>query len=143
MRKADAEKAEAIERLREWVKPGDTLFTILRSVSRSGMSRRVTVKKIECINGRPQVLHLDYNVARAIGVSTAKIDYGVPVAGCGFDAGHEVVYLLGRVLFGNGFTCTGPDCQSNDHSNGMKRPPAADAAITHTDGGYALRQQWM
>ena len=124
MKKSEAEKVEAIERLRAWVKPGDTLFTILRSVSRSGMSRRVTVKKIECIDGKPQVLHLDYNVARAIGVSTAKIGDGVPVAGCGFDAGFEVVYSLGRALFGNGFTCIGTDCHSNDHSNGMKRPPA-------------------
>jgi hypothetical protein len=143
MRKTEAEKHEAIERLRQWIKPGDTLYTILRHVSRTGMFRRVSVKKIECIDGRTSVLHLDYNVARAIGASTSKIDDGVPVGGCGMDMGFHIVYSLGWALFGKGLAYIGPNCPSNDHSNGMKRPAAPAPEITHTDGGYALRQEWM
>ena len=36
-----AEKAEALARLREWLKPGDTVYTILEHVSSSGMSRAI------------------------------------------------------------------------------------------------------
>lgn len=41
--KADGERRKAIEQLREWIKPGDTVYTILDSVSRSGMSRQIRV----------------------------------------------------------------------------------------------------
>ena len=40
---AEAERAEAIAKLREWIKPGDTVYTVLDSVSRSGMSRHIRV----------------------------------------------------------------------------------------------------
>lgn len=43
MRKADREKTEAIEQLRQWIKPGDTVYTILDHVSSSGMSRAIRV----------------------------------------------------------------------------------------------------
>lgn len=43
MRKADAEKVDTINKLREWIKPGDTVYTVLDSVSRSGMSRQIRV----------------------------------------------------------------------------------------------------
>lgn len=39
MRKADREREEAITKLREWIKPGDTVYTILDHVSSSGMSQ--------------------------------------------------------------------------------------------------------
>lgn len=43
MRQADKERSDAIAQLREWLKPGDTVYTILDSVSRSGMSRQIRV----------------------------------------------------------------------------------------------------
>lgn len=36
-------QVEAIEKLRGWIKPGDTVYTVLESVSRSGMSRTIRV----------------------------------------------------------------------------------------------------
>lgn len=138
-RKNDIKKQEAIECLKRWVKPGDTLYTILRHVSRSGMFRRITVKKIECIDGEAQIAHLDYNVARALGISTNKINDGVPVSGCGMDMGYGLVYDLSYVLFGNGYECLGDRCPSADHSN---REPKPDGTWIHKDG-YALRQQWL
>ena len=38
-----AEQAEAIAKLREWLKPGDTVYTVLEHVSASGMSRTIKV----------------------------------------------------------------------------------------------------
>lgn len=37
------EQTEAIAKLREWLKPGDTVYTILEHVSSSGMSRSIRV----------------------------------------------------------------------------------------------------
>lgn len=34
-----AQQADAIVQLREWIKPGDSVYTILESVRRSGMPR--------------------------------------------------------------------------------------------------------
>jgi len=42
-----AEAAEAAEDLRRILKPGDTVWTVLRHVSRSGMRRRIDMVKIE------------------------------------------------------------------------------------------------
>ena len=62
-----AERAEALERLREWVKPGDTLFTILRHVSRSGTQRTIDVVMIsdDKLGNGPEVSALGWNIAKA------------------------------------------------------------------------------
>jgi hypothetical protein len=93
---AQAERAEAIERLREWVKPGDQLFTILRNVSASGMSRTIQVIKIDA-KGEP--LFLGFNVAQALGLTFDSKREGVKVSGCGMDMGFHLVDSLGRALY--------------------------------------------
>ena len=42
-----AERDEAREKLRKWLKPGDTVYTVLRHVSRSGMMRTIQVIHLE------------------------------------------------------------------------------------------------
>lgn len=49
-----AEKDEAAERLREILKPGDTVYCILRHVSRSGMQRRISLYTLH--DGEPRWL---------------------------------------------------------------------------------------
>ena len=129
------EQAEAVARLQEWVKPGDTVHTVLRSVSRSGMSRRIDCYKL--VNGEPQ--YLTGNVATACGYSFPRQGEGLRVNGCGMDMGFAVVYDLSSVLFPNGFECVGESCPSNDHSNGDR----SYAAHHHKDGGYAVKQRWL
>lgn len=125
----------AVERLRAVLNPGDTLYTILRHVSRSGMRRAVDV-----ILATDSVPHsIAYNVGRATASSFDDKHGGIIVNGCGMDVGFELVYNLGRVLWPDGFTCIGENCHSNDHSNG-------DRDYTphhHQNGGYALRQRWL
>ena len=41
-----AERDQARETLRKYIKPGDTVWTILRHVSRSGMQRRIAGSKL-------------------------------------------------------------------------------------------------
>lgn len=136
-------KAEARERLAQWLKPGDTVFTMLRHVSRSGMSRRISVVKPVVRDGDTDFLHLDYNVARLLGWTEARNrlggEDGIKVGGCGMDMGFHLVYELSYALFGNDWECIGEGCPSNDHSNG----DCNYEPHPHRDGGYALRQRWL
>lgn len=136
------ERAECIQRLKEWLKPGDTVYTILRHVSRSGMSRRISV--IIPDKTRPgEFLFLDGNVADALGwgLSRKPGEEGVKVSGCGMDMGFHLVYVLSQTLWGEEFQCTGESCPANDHSNSPY--PAKDGEMFHKSGGYALKQRWL
>ena len=118
------ERDEAIERLREWIKPGDTVYTILRHVSRSGMQREVSLKLFK---DRELPYHLDGNVAAALGNRIGKHD-GVIVSGCGMDVGFELVYNLGRVLFPGGVSaqCTRCNLYPVHHEDDGKVIPNRD-----------------
>jgi len=133
-----SEQAEAIERLRTWIKPGDTVYTILRHRSSSGMSRSISL--IGFGEDRRDLAY-SWNVAKALGYGFDDRREGVRIGGCGMDMGFALVYELGRVLFPDGFACIGENCQSNDHANGDR--DFTPGHVTHTDGGYALRQRWL
>ena len=85
---------EARERLRRLVKPGDTLYCILRHVARSGMMRVIDLVKAE--DG--EILHLGYDAALALGWPYDRRREGVRVAGCGMDMGFHLVYSLAHAL---------------------------------------------
>lgn len=124
------EKDEAIARLREWIKPGDTVYTVLRNVSRSGMQREIG---IVLIGKEGCMLHPNHAVSKALGYRLGKRD-GVIVGGCGMDMGFEVVYNLGRVLFPDGFV----PAECNGRARNGSDPKERD-----NDGGYALRHEWI
>lgn len=116
-------RQDACERLREWLTPGDTVYTILRHVSRSGMCRHISLVKpyIRKDEGEIDFLHLDYNVALALDYPEARNRLGghdgIRVSGCGQDMGFALVYDLGYALWPKGFECLGPSCPANDHVN--------------------------
>jgi len=114
-----AERERAIVALREHIKPGDTVYTVLDHVSKSGMSRNIRVLiPYTREDGSVDFLHPNYLVAQAIGARQAKRGDGIVMGGCGMDMGFHLVSTLSRVLFPDGFGCTGKGCHSNDHSNG-------------------------
>ena len=132
--KIDATK-EAISALKKRLKPGQTIYTILRKVSKSGMLRHISV----CIatrnpKGQPFISDITWQVARALqDYSDFPQDYGIKVSGCGMDMGFSIIYSLGSVLFGHG-----KETQKHKYMtyrNGSKEP--------ETDGGYLLKQQWL
>lgn len=133
------DQREAREALAKRLTPGQTITTVLRSVSRSGMSRTLSVFVVE--DGTLQ--NITYPVAVACGY-TLNDQHHLKVGGCGFDAGHDVAYNLGYALFGKGYGCIGEGCQSNDHSNGDRdyTPDNGYGDHWHTDGGYAFRHVW-
>lgn len=167
-----AERTEAIEKLRELLEPGDTVYTILRHVSRSGMMRHISPILIK--TGE------HYVITRLVALATdSRMVYSghdaIKVAGAGMDMGFSLIYDLTRNLFPNGFNCTGEKeyprrCPSNDHSNihtaeelEAAAPPGTCTAWfnscfniahgtsrdfacrpwRHSDGGYALKQVWL
>ena len=91
-------EGEQLELLRGLLKPGDTLYFILRHRSESGMSRWVDVYKFD---GQEIPLHLGKCVAWALGYHWDMERGGFKVAGIGFDVATEVVGALGRKLFGD------------------------------------------
>lgn len=131
--KTRMDKDEALKQLREEFKPGDTVYTILRHRSKSGMMRYIS----------PVVDMHDwtYQVATVTGRTVSDRYEGVRCDGCGMDMGFDLVYSLGACLFPDGFECIGEKCPSNDHSNGDR--DYTPGHVVHKSGGYALRQRWL
>ncbi|MDE2106599.1 MAG: hypothetical protein KGL39_55805 [Patescibacteria group bacterium] len=145
------DRQEAVEKLRQWLKPGDTVYTILRSVSRTGMSREISL----VISRDNEIQDLDYRVSRALGYSIGNRG-GLKIRGCGMDMGFHAVYGLSRVLFPEGFGVT-----MTKEKYGKQYPRSKAEAEKHyaagwrscgrngdtsgwdNDGGYALNHRWL
>ena len=126
---------EAVTRLKDWLKPGDTVHCILRHRSRSGMFRVIDLVKID----KDNIKAIGWNAALAIDYKYDEEREGIEVSGCGMDMGFHLVYELSHALFPNGFTCTGNACPSNDHFNGDRNY----RRHKHNSGGYALKKSWL
>lgn len=129
------DQTTALDALREQLPPGTVVRTILRHVSRSGMTRAISLSG-------PDYSDLDYLAARA-GLGSIDNRYGgLRASGCGMDMGYHLVYSLSRMLYPNGHPCTGDPktCHSNDHSNGDRDYTPGKL---HRDGGYALGHRWL
>lgn len=120
MSKHDNDRADAIERLRKdyGVKAGSTIYTTVKHVSRSGMSRTIAAYVVQ----KGQVYDVSHLVAKAIGAKFDRDRGGVIMGGCGMDMTFHLVYTLSRTLWPNGHKCNGIEsgkhrCPSNDHSN--------------------------
>lgn len=136
MKAKESDKENARKELLEILKPGDTVYCVLRHASRSGMQWEISFFT-------EGMRRIDSQVCGALDMRRGKHD-GIIVGGCGMDTGFRVVYNLAHVLFPEGFGCTGRSehpnmCPSNDHSNGDRdyKPHK------HSDGGYALRHRWI
>lgn len=89
------EQTDSIASLREWLADGDTVYTVLRSVSRSGMSRDVSVHIIR--DGHP--LTMTFHVSRTLGWRLKRgFTDSVVVRGCGMDIGFHLVDCLSRAI---------------------------------------------
>ncbi len=133
--------------LREILRPGDTVYCVLRHVSRSGMYRRISL--LASPKGGEPFEISRYALRLGIG-SRPRRGEGVGVGGAGMDMGFALVYELAQTLWPQGFGCIGDSCPANDHSNGDRDyTPHGDmghGAYNHWHkqaGGYALRHKWL
>jgi hypothetical protein len=126
-----AERDEAIAKLRDILKPGDTVWTILRHVSASGMSRSIST----VIKGKDGPEDISWLVCRATDDTFDRKHDGIKVGGCGMDMGFDLVYRLGRALFPKGFIP-----RDAGKAYGRNGSPADEL---DSDGGYALYHRWL
>ena len=102
-----------------YLEEGATVYTVLRSVSSSGMSRTISLKVVKGL----QILDITYYASVVLGWKLTEVNgsRALRVGGCGMDMGFHTVYTLARVLF-------------RDKYEGQ--PDAVDA-------GYSLMQVWL
>lgn len=93
-----SDQIQSLDQLRQWLPKGTRVFTILRSVSRSGMLREVSVVVFRAGDARP--IHPNHHVCQVLGLRRGKSD-GVVLQGCGMDMGFHLVYELAYALYGN------------------------------------------
>ena len=99
-KKQEQEAEEAAKYLRKILKPGNTVYTVLRHVSQSGMSRHISLVIVSKKDG---LRDITWQAARVLGHRRDERDGGLKVSGCGMDMGFHIVYSLSRRLFPNGF----------------------------------------
>ena len=123
MKYTKSERQEALEKLKSWIKKGDTLHTTVKHVSRSGMMRHISVRHLKATDNpeRPvNISNYDYHVARVLELPEAPNYQGVKIGGCGMDMGFHLVYSLSRALF--------------------KDEPKGESDRDH---GYWINQEWL
>lgn len=101
--------------LTHYLTKGDTVYTVLRSVSSSGMSRTISLK----VAKGGQILDLTYYASVLLGWKLVEVNgsRALRVGGAGMDMGFHTVYSLARRLF-----------HSENELN---------------DSGYLLNQAWL
>lgn len=133
-----ADRQDSIERLRERLKPGDKLTAIVSRVSRSGYgARSINFYKQFVENGEIRQYWLTRDIARALEMKYEDARETLRVYGSGMDMVFHTLYSLGRVLWPEGYQCTGAGCPSADHNN--KPWPVADGTAWHNDS-YAISE---
>jgi hypothetical protein len=119
---AASERADACAKLRTILSPGDTVYTMLNHVSRSGMMRSISLYVVK--DG--ENVYLTGYAARALGEKRDRYD-GISMPGCGMDMGFALVYNLGCTLW----------------PHGTPKPHGRRNGEPDSDGGYALKQRWL
>ena len=133
------DQEEAKTELRKLLNPGDTVYTMIKHVSRSGMYRVIDLYVVKDnkpyrISGMASDLLEGYDLRHE----------GCKASGCGMDMGFHLVYNLSYTLFSD------YDCLIKDGSSDWYKCPSPDH-VNHGDcrnntahhDGYALRQQWL
>lgn len=115
-------RAQMIAGLKKTLKPRGTVYTSLRAVSRSGMSRRL---RVYIVSKDKRITDITYTAATLTGNSLRDGD--LVIGGCGMDMGFAVVYALGQALW----------------PRGTPKPHGTRDSQPDRDGGYALKHEWI
>lgn len=115
-------KEESLKRLHEILKPGDTVLTVLRHVSSSGMSRRIDLFTVK----DNDIIFLSGYAAHVLDIKLSPKG-GLVTGGCGMDMGFHLVYNLGLAMW----------------LKGTPEPHGRRNGAPDSDGGYALKHRWM
>lgn len=166
----DATRQEAIRFLTTdpdgpQLKPGDTVYAVLRHRSSSGMMRVIdlfVIRKNQ-FDGQQKPWRIGWKAAQATGLTYDIKHEGIRIGGCGMDMGFHLVYSLSSVLFPEGFGEVGYKLNANgeiDRTTAERPADKEDLALMLAggfkfngrngdptgwdgDGGYALRHEWI
>lgn len=127
----EQEKEFCLSKLKELLKPGDTVYTVLRHVSSSGMNRSISL----LIGGNKNIVDISYYAAQLVGSKLDDKHGGIKIGGRGMDMGFALVYNLSRALFPDGFK---PREAGRNYGRNGASPDKIDP-----DGGYSLNQKWI
>ena len=110
--------------LLKWLKPGATVWTVLRHVSASNMTRWIDLYVIDS-DGEP--IRLTYLACILTGYKYSTKHEAMKLEGCGMDMGFQAVYTLGEHLW----------------PAGTSEPHGTRNGVPDIVGGYALKQRWL
>lgn len=124
-------KAEGIKRraeycqrkLRKMIKPGATVYSVLRHVSATGMTRDISLYIVRQGN----ILDITNLAIDATRSARSPRDGYMRVTGCGMDMCWHAVYVLGTYLW----------------PNGTRKPHGVRNGEPDHDGGYALQHRHL
>ena len=98
MNYGEDQKDEAIKRLKNYgIKQGNTIFSYVRSVAPSGMSRQIKF----FIAKDSEIYDITRNVAVITDNRFKKDNWTLSISGCGMDMCFAVVYNLAEIIFRN------------------------------------------
>ena len=91
--------------LEHYLREGQTVYTILRSVSANGMSRHISLVMVDSDGS---LCDITYYAAAALNESLYEKNghRSIRQNGCGMDMGFNLVFNLAYALFGNGYRLT-------------------------------------
>lgn len=123
MKYTQEEKKCARGTLERLLKPGTTIYTVLRHVSRSGLQRSIQLKVVE----EGDLIDISWSVAALLDASLDAKHGGIKVSGCGEDMGYALVHDLGMTLW----------------PQGTDKPHGTRNGEPDSFGGYALKHRWI
>lgn len=88
-------REQAIGRLRTMFPHDSVATTVVRHVTRSGMSRSISVLTTDSDG---EIRDVSYDVARVLGWSLDHDNGGVRVQGCGMDMAFHMIYSMSRII---------------------------------------------
>ena len=123
-KRAEQEEKQAIRDIKKHagLKPGDTIYSIVRHVSQSGMSRDISFYKVF----KGELVCLDWYIEKILGWKRSS-NGGIRVGGCGMDMCFHTVYTLGATVW----------------SRGTRKPHGSRNGAPDHSGGYALKSRSM
>lgn len=125
---SENEVAEMKAKLLKLLDGNREIYTSLKRVSSSGMSRHIALY----IAKDSSIIDITYYAAKILGYKRSPDTGGLIVGGCGMDMGFHCVYSLSRMLFPDGFKLKAGEYGRNGDKSGYDK-----------DGGYCLNQRWL
>lgn len=96
-RSRDMERTLETANLKQWLRPGMTVYAVICGRSRSRMSRTLEIYVVH----NQEICRITWSVAKILDlIYDARVE-ALRVKGCGMDLGRDVVDRLGRALFAN------------------------------------------